>query len=169
MSLKLLGTGITITPAPYKACKRMMMMMMILVMKMIVAQRIPPLFSYNSGCQPLTATGTKIHETRCLGRRLGSASDSKDHQGTLTLLSLSLVEKERRKSGGKNRDVRRGASSSRATVDWNSWNVIGLRLWWSRTMSALREDINSKVTSDNFCSPYLQWMTSLSQSWQLPS
>ena len=47
MSLKLLGTGNTITPAPYNACKRMMMMMMIvLVMKMIVAQRIPPLFSY---------------------------------------------------------------------------------------------------------------------------
>ena len=133
-----------------------MMMMMILVMKMIVAQRIPPLFSYNSGCQPLTATGTKIHETRCLGRRLGSASDSKDHQGTLTLLSVSLVEIERRKSGGKNRDVRRGASSSRATGDWNSLNVIGLRLWWSRTMSALREDIKSKDTSDNLCRPYHQ-------------
>ena len=93
------------------------MMMMILVMKMIVAQRIPPLFTYKSDYQPLTATGTKIHETLCLGRHLGSASDSKDHQGTLSLLSLSLVEIERQKSGGKNRDVRRGASSSRATVD----------------------------------------------------
>ena len=41
----------------------MMMMMMILAMKMIVAQRIPPLLSCNSDCQPLTATGTKIHET----------------------------------------------------------------------------------------------------------
>ena len=61
MSLRLLGTGITITSAPYKACIRMMMM--ILAMKMIVAQRIPPLLSCNSDCQPLTATGTKIHET----------------------------------------------------------------------------------------------------------